>query len=89
MSATKGDATTPVAASIVLQRLHDQVPVDHFTLGWLLAGLSRHSFGILLLLLSVIAIAPGVYSANSSRRFKSTCFSLRQFALGAHALAPV
>jgi hypothetical protein len=56
----QGDATAPDAASIVLQRLHDQVPADHFTLGWLLAGLSRHSFGILLLLLSVIAIAPGV-----------------------------
>jgi hypothetical protein len=53
------DATAPVPASLVLQRLHDQAPKDHFTLGWLLSGLSGHSFGVLLLLLSVIAIAPG------------------------------
>jgi hypothetical protein len=50
----------PIPASVVLQRLHDEAPPDHFTLGWLLAGLSKHSFGILLLLLSVIAIAPGI-----------------------------
>jgi hypothetical protein len=54
------NARAPVPASIILERLNDQAPPDHFTLGWLLAGLSRHSFGILLLLLSVIAIAPGV-----------------------------
>jgi hypothetical protein len=53
-------AKVPVPASVILRRLNDQAPADHFTLGWLLAGLSRHSFGILLLLLSVIAIAPGV-----------------------------
>jgi hypothetical protein len=53
------EATTPVPASDVLQRLHDQAPADHFTLRWLLTGLSKHSFGILLLLLAVIAIAPG------------------------------
>jgi hypothetical protein len=53
------DTTAPIPASVVLQRLHDQAPTDHFTLGWLLTGLSKHSFGVLLLLLSVIAIAPG------------------------------
>jgi hypothetical protein len=58
-AAIKGDATAPIAASVVLQRLHDQAPTDHFTLGWLMSGLSKHSFGILLLLLSVVAIAPG------------------------------
>jgi hypothetical protein len=58
--APTAQATAPIPASDVLQRLHDQAPSDHFTLGWLLAGLSKHSFGILLLLLSVIAIAPGV-----------------------------
>jgi|SRR5580700_5468368 hypothetical protein len=54
------DATDPIPASAVLQRLYDQAPADYFTLGWLMRGLSKHSFGILLLLLSVIAIAPGV-----------------------------
>jgi hypothetical protein len=59
MAVAKGDTTAAIAASLVLQRLHDQAPPDYFTLGWLLAGLRKHSFGILLLLLSVIAIAPG------------------------------
>lgn len=54
------DVVGPVPASIILERLNEQAPPDHFTLQWLLAGLSRHSFGILLLLLSVIAMAPGV-----------------------------
>jgi hypothetical protein len=54
------DATAPVPASIILERLNEQAPADHFTLAWLLAGLSKHSFGILLLLLAVIAIAPGI-----------------------------
>jgi hypothetical protein len=53
-------AKAPVPASTILERLNEQAPADHVTLGWLLTGLSRHSFGILLLLLSVIAIAPGV-----------------------------
>jgi hypothetical protein len=59
IAATKGNVTAPIAASVVLQRLHDHAPTDHFTLGWLMSGLSKHSFGILLLLLSVVAIAPG------------------------------
>jgi hypothetical protein len=50
----------PVAASIILQRIIDQAPPDHFTLGWLLTGLSKHSFGIVLLVLALVAIAPGI-----------------------------
>jgi hypothetical protein len=48
-----------VPASVVLQRLHDEVPADHFTLGWLMHSLHRRSFGIVLLLLALVAIAPG------------------------------
>jgi hypothetical protein len=44
----------------VLQRLHDEVPTDHFTLGWLMHSLRKRSFGIIMLLLAVVAIAPGV-----------------------------
>jgi hypothetical protein len=44
----------------VLQRLHDEVPTDHFTLGWLMHGLDKRSFGIIMLLLSLVAVAPGV-----------------------------
>ena len=49
-----------IPASMVLQRLHDEAPAGHFTLGWLTGRLRKHSFGILMLLLAVVAIAPGV-----------------------------
>jgi hypothetical protein len=49
-----------VLPSVVLQRLHDELPTDHFTMGWLMGSLHKHSFGIIMLLLAVIAIAPGV-----------------------------
>jgi len=44
----------------VLQRLHDEAPTDHFTLGWLMGSLHKRSFGIVMLLLAVVAMAPGV-----------------------------
>ena len=44
----------------MLQRLHDEAPTDHFTLGWLMGSLRRRSFGIIMLLLALAAIAPGV-----------------------------
>jgi hypothetical protein len=49
-----------IPASVVLQRLHDEAPADHFTLGWLMGRLGKHSFGIIMLLLALVAIAPGV-----------------------------
>lgn len=49
-----------VPTSVVLQRLHDEVPTDHFTLGWLMHSLDKRSFGIIMLLLSLVAVAPGV-----------------------------
>jgi hypothetical protein len=50
----------PRPASIVLQRLHDEAPMDHFTLGGLMGSLHKRSFGIIMLLLAVVALAPGV-----------------------------
>jgi hypothetical protein len=50
----------PFPASVLLQRLHDEVPSDHFTLGWLMGRLHKRSFGIIMLLLALVAIAPGV-----------------------------
>jgi hypothetical protein len=44
----------------VLQLLHDEAPKDHFTLDWLMGSLSKRSFGIILLLLALVATAPGV-----------------------------
>jgi hypothetical protein len=43
----------------VLQRLLDAAPTDHFTLGWLMGNLRKRSFGLIMLLLAVVAIAPG------------------------------
>jgi hypothetical protein len=48
-----------IPASVVLQRLHDEVPTDNFTLGWLMHSLHKRSFGIIMLLLALVAIAPG------------------------------
>lgn len=49
-----------VLASVVLQRLHDEAPAEQFTLRWLMSRLDKRSFGIIMLLLAVVAIAPGV-----------------------------
>jgi hypothetical protein len=40
--------------------MHDQMPADNLTLGWLMSRLSNRSFGIVMLLLGLAAIAPGV-----------------------------
>src|SRR5450755_3546065 len=60
MPKAPAEAGVPVAASLVLQRLHDEVPIDHFTLGWLMHSLHKRSFGIIMLLIAVVAIAPGL-----------------------------
>ena len=49
-----------IPTSVVLQRLHDEAPADHFTLGWVMGSLRKRSFGIIMLLLALVAIAPGV-----------------------------
>jgi len=49
-----------IPTSVVLQRLHDEAPAGHFTLGWLMGSLRKRSFGIIMLLLAVVAMAPGV-----------------------------
>src|ERR1700737_4408196 len=54
------DTRVLVAASVVLQRLHDEVPTDHFTLGWLIHSLHKRSFGIIMPLNAPVAIRPGV-----------------------------
>ena len=46
-----------VPASNILQRLHDDAPADHFTLGWLMDSLSKRSFGMIML--ALIATVPG------------------------------
>jgi hypothetical protein len=36
------------------------LPRDHFTLGWLMQSLQKRSYGMIMLSLAVIAIAPGI-----------------------------
>jgi hypothetical protein len=55
---TETRASVPI--SVVLQRLLDEVPAGHFTLGWLMGSLRQRSFGIIMLLLALVAMAPGV-----------------------------
>jgi hypothetical protein len=54
------DPTMLIPTSVVLQRLHDEMPADHFTLGWLMHSLHKRSFGIVMLLIALVAIAPGL-----------------------------
>jgi len=54
------DARALIPATVVLQRLHDEVPADHFTLAWLTNNLHKRSFGIIMLLIALVAIAPGL-----------------------------
>jgi len=50
----------PVPASVVLQRLHDQVPDGSVTLQWVMGRLNEQSFGMIMLILGIAAAAPGV-----------------------------
>ena len=54
------DAKAFVPTSVLLQRLHDEAPPDRFTLDWVMRSLHRRGFGLILLLLALVAIAPGV-----------------------------
>jgi hypothetical protein len=47
-------------ASAVLQRLLDDAPADRFTLAWLLGHLRKRSFGLVMLLLALVAMLPGI-----------------------------
>lgn len=54
------DTSVFIPTSVVLQRLHDDAPTGHFTLSWLMGSLRKRSFGIIMLLLAIVAMAPGV-----------------------------
>jgi hypothetical protein len=60
MPRSSANSGVPVAASVVLQRLHDEVPTDQFTLSWLMHNLHKRSFGIIILLIALVAIVPGL-----------------------------
>jgi hypothetical protein len=52
------ETATHVPTSLVLQDLLDEAPADHFTLDWLISSLPERSFGIVMLLLAVLAMVP-------------------------------
>ena len=54
------DSSVLVPASEVLQQMLDSLPPDHFTLGWLSSHLHRRSFGVIVLVLALIAMVPGL-----------------------------
>jgi len=47
-------------ASIVLHELHEKAPTDYVTLAWVTGNISKQSFGLLMLMLAVLAAAPGI-----------------------------
>lgn len=49
-----------VTASTLLQELHDGAPSGYFTLEWLMAALHAQTYGAIILLLSIVAAAPGI-----------------------------
>jgi hypothetical protein len=55
---TPPDPAGHVPTSVVLQDLIDEAPEDHFTLDWLIGSLPERSFGIIMLLLAVLAMVP-------------------------------
>ena len=54
------DSGPLIPTSVLLQRLHDEGPTARFTLGWLMGRLGKRFFGIIMLLLAVVAVAPGI-----------------------------
>jgi len=52
------DTKNRTPSSQVLETLLDQAPADFFTFGWLISALHQRSFGIVMLLLGLLATAP-------------------------------
>jgi hypothetical protein len=47
-----------IHTSVLLEKLIAEAPVGHFTLEWLIGNLPKHSFGFILLFLTLIALLP-------------------------------
>lgn len=50
----------PIPVTATLSDLVDNLPGEHFTIEWLLGRLDRRSFGIILLVMALVAMVPGV-----------------------------
>src|SRR5229473_1786149 len=60
LTQSRPDAGAFVPASVLLQKLHDEAPAGHVTLDWLMSSLQKQSFGLLMLVLAIVAAAPGI-----------------------------
>jgi hypothetical protein len=60
LTEVRPDARDFVPVSAVLQKLHEEAPPGYFTLDWLMDRLQNQSFGLLMLVLAIIAAAPGI-----------------------------
>jgi hypothetical protein len=54
------DANDFIPASVVLEQLRHDAPPGYFTLDWLMSKLQKQSFGLLMLVLAIVAAAPGI-----------------------------
>ena len=52
--------TVPAPTSDLLRGLLDEAPRDSVMLGWIIARLDERSFGVIMLLLAVLAMVPGI-----------------------------
>ncbi len=48
-----------VPTSVALAQLLEEAPRDHVNLGWLIGRLEKRSFGLVMLLLALVGLAPG------------------------------
>ena len=60
LTQSEPSAGTFIPASAILQKLHSEAPASHFTLDWLMSSLHKQSFGLIMLVLAVVAAAPGI-----------------------------
>src|ERR1700710_2615568 len=50
----------PVPVTATLTDLVDNLPGERFTIEWLLGRLDRRSFGIIMLVMALVAMVPGI-----------------------------
>ena len=50
----------PIPVTATLSDLVNNLPGEHFTIEWLLGRLDRRSFGIIMLVMSLVAMVPGI-----------------------------
>lgn len=60
MTGSRSDESALMPASVVLQMLHDRAPSGHVTLEWLTGSLHQRSYGMITLILALVAVTPGI-----------------------------